>query len=457
MNNIITKPDNYQLTSDIKINYGINNNNIDVTKNVFDNCKRGSNIFIPETDESRALIFGDPLFGTIKSLFVYDNGTNITYEIHHNETAYINLNNNKLYIGQVPKETIKYDNIEYIISKNTNKIDINNICSIFSHVMTTSKCLLHICDYDWFSDIFCINVDNNCIYKYANEWLYLINDFNINNKGYNSMSLNNYINIYNAIIKYNTKQIIHINENGLQLFTTFSRGSVHGFSGFYYTIIEYLTNFDKYKDLKLIIYKETQNGMLDIINFLCEKNIIDKSKIIYIEKNTYYTFLSITFIPNCFHVFYKELIPNVDTFIKKYLVSEILDINENICLLKIENNGSYISSAGLFKLNIVEDFSKKYSFDIINTHNEIELINRIYNCSILVISYGSTFFKNFIYISEKCKKVIVIVKDSYIDDYKRLCEISVEQAIIVKKYKNADFIYKIIDNDDELNFNPFEE
>lgn len=454
-NNIITKPDFYQLTSDIKINYGINDNNIDVTKKVFDKYKNDYIIFIPETDESRALIFGDPLFGTIKSLFVYDNGTNITYEIYHNETAYIDLNNNKLYVGHYPSETIKYDNIQYIISKNTNKIDINNICSIFSHVMSTSKCLLYICDYDFFSHIFCINIDNNCIYKYANEWLYLINEFNINNNAYNSTALNNYINTYNTIIQNNMKQIVHIDENVLQLFTTFSRGAVHGFSGFYYTLIEYITNFDKYKDLKLIIYKETQNGMLDIINFLCEKNIINRSKIIYIEKNTYYSFLSVTFIPNCFHVFYKELIPIVDTFIKKYLLSEILDIKENICLLKIEN-GSYINPTGLFKLNIVEEFSKKYSFDIINTHNEIELINRIYNCSILLISYGSTFFKNFIYISEKCKKIIVIVKDSYIGDYNRFCETSVGQGTIVKKYKNADFIYKIIDND-ELNFNPFEE
>ena len=455
-NNIITKPDFYQLSGDIKIKYGINDNNVDVTSIVFDKYKNGSIISIPETDWSRAVILGDPLFGITKSLFIYDNITNIIYEIHHNKTAYIDLNNNKLYIGDYPDEIFTYNNLEYIISKKLINMDINNICSLFLSLITTSKCLLYICDYDFFSHIFCINIDNNYIYKYANEWLYLINEFNVNNNAYNSTSLNNYINTYNTIIQDNTKQITYINENVLQLFTTFSRGSVHGFSGFYYTIIEYITNFNKYKDLKLIIYKETQNGMLDIINFLCEKNIIDRIKIIYIEKNTYYSFLSVTFIPNCFHVFYKELIPNVDTFIKKYLVSEILDTKEHICLLKIEN-ASYISNKGLMKLKVVEEFTKKYSFDIINTNNELKLINTIYNCSILIISYGSAFFKNFIYISEKCKKVIVIVKDNYISDYNRLCETnSPTQGIIVKKYKNADFIYKIIDND-ELNFNPFEE
>jgi hypothetical protein len=338
-------------------------------------------------------------------------------------------------------------------------LDINNLYLYSTSSMISQNCLLYISEYNIATlNIFCINNNNKYIYKYANEYLYLINYSYPNNFYYY-----NYINIYNTIIHDNMKQVININENVLQLFTTFSRGSVHGFSGFYYTLIEYITNFNKYKDLKLLFYKESDNGMLDIINFLCEKNIIDKSRIIYIEKNTYYEFLSITFIPNNFHCFVEELIPIVNKFIENYLITEKSYVKDNICLLKTKNT-THFSSAGLFTISAVDNFTKKYSFNKINTDNEIELINRIYNCSILLISYGSCFFKNFIYISEKCKKVIVLIKGNselndihYITDYKNLCETnSPYQGTILKKYKNADFIYKIIDNDDELNFNPFE-
>ena len=261
---------------------------------------------------------------------------------------------------------------------------------------------------------------------------------------------------YNTIINDNDKKIIHINEHVLQVFTSFSKGAVHGFSGFYYTLIEYITNFNKYKDLKILLFKDSQSGMLDIINFCCEKKIIDKNKIIYIEKNRYYEFLSVTFIPNCFHVFNEELIPVVDNFINKNLIIDSkLNIKENVCLLKTDTTIN-LNQIDFYPSKVVEEFSKKYNFDIINTNNEIELINNIYNCTMVILSYGSCFFKNFIYISEKCKKVIIMVKGAYIADYYRLSTTkNPYQGLILKKYKNADFIY-IIANDNELNFNPYE-
>jgi hypothetical protein len=86
----------------------------------------------------------------------------------------------------------------------------------------------------------------------------------------------------------------------------------------------------------------------------------------------------------------------------------------------------------------------------------MKLINKIYKCKILVLNYGSTFFKNYVYISSSCEKIIVIINgDEYKNDYLHLSSIipSKYQGIIHKKYKNAQFHYIIVNN--HLNFDPF--
>ena len=75
----------------------------------------------------------------------------------------------------------------------------------------------------------------------------------------------------------------------------------------------------------------------------------------------------------------------------------------------------------------------------------------------MILNYGSTFFKNYVYISDICEKIIVVVNgDGYINDYNYLSSITSNkyQGIIYKKYKNAEIKYIIVNND--LPFDPFE-
>ena len=314
-------------------------------------------------------------------------------------------------------------------------------------------------DYDFFSSIFSINSDFS-VNKYSNEFFYLINFY------YPSWSLyyEDFVNHCNYIINNQAQiqnEIVIINEDVLMFMTTFSRGAVHGFSGFYYTLIEYLNNREKYKKLKLLINADSQAGILNIINYLCDTNVIDRKKLIYVEKKKYYRFLSITYIPNKYHVFTGELIPNADNFIKKYFIKTDLpnSINSNSNIVSVLKCGitTNVSNDGIIPENVIVEFCNKYNINRINPHNEVDTINSIYSCEILVISYGSAFFKNFMYISNNCKKVIVVVNgEIYKNDYAHLSSIlpSEYQGIIFKKYKNADFIYTIIN--DDLNFNPYE-
>jgi len=312
----------------------------------------------------------------------------------------------------------------------------------------------------WIS-VLSINVNDYKINYYANEWLYLIN-FYYPIYGEYSHIVNNYNNIINQV--KNNDAIIYYNNNVISLITTFAKGSVHGYSGFFYTLITYLNDYELYKDLDIILYKETDSGMLSIINHLYDLGIINNN-IIFLEKNVKYQFDSVTYIENHNHVFNGELETMVTNFILKYIINESLYYkindkflykNNNFCILKSEISSTNISNNGILKNENVNKFCDKYNINRLFPSNEIELINSIYNSKILILNYGSTFFKNYVYISESCEKIIIIVYGpGYTNDYNNLSNItpSKYQGIIYKKYKNAEIKY-ILD-DGELDFDPY--
>lgn len=82
--------------------YGDSNTTINITDLVINKCMSNNKIYIPMDDVTRANIFTDPLYGTVKSVFVHNEGT-IT-EIHNNVYAIINLDTNE--IQQIPRDEI---------------------------------------------------------------------------------------------------------------------------------------------------------------------------------------------------------------------------------------------------------------------------------------------------------------------------------------------------------------
>ena len=94
----------FDITDNLIIKYGTDNKNIDVTDIVKNNANELGILHIQKTDKERAQIFGDPVFGTIKKIFIIndndnDNDSDI-YIIENNDYAYIDVKNNKLYINQ---------------------------------------------------------------------------------------------------------------------------------------------------------------------------------------------------------------------------------------------------------------------------------------------------------------------------------------------------------------------
>lgn len=66
--------------SDFTLTYGADGRYINVTKVAIQNCLKGNLLIISDDDCYRSLIFGDPIYGVVKSLFVAHNGKKTLYK-----------------------------------------------------------------------------------------------------------------------------------------------------------------------------------------------------------------------------------------------------------------------------------------------------------------------------------------------------------------------------------------
>ena len=284
--------------------------------------------------------------------------------------------------------------------------------------------------------------DKNEIINYSNDWLYLINR-NIDD-----------LRILQNYIVNNTENSLIIHENVIPFITSF-HSSVHAFCGIASILLEYVNNIHNYKDLKIIIYKNLQKGVLDLILYFCDIGFIDNSNIIYIEPNIIYKFDNITIIPNKLHSYFEDITirDNIINLFEKYILSKNIILQnkyrtnsyKNIAILKHSKN-CVTSSFGIVNFDAAYNFTKKNNFELIELldFNEIQIIQIINNCENIIFSWGTAFMKNFIYISDSCITVTVfIIGNEFINEYNHC----INHNILVKKFKNAEFIYKILNYD----------
>ena len=329
-------------------------------------------------------------------------------------------------------------------------MDINNLFDYCLESTTTiNKTIFFVGDMIG-NSLFLLAIDNdtNKIYANASEWLCLI-------KGYYAIRFHHYYHIvsqYNSIITSKNLDISYADCNVIPFITSFSGGTVHGYSGLFYILTEYVNNLDLYKDYKIVVYSNSQQGLLDIIAHFVDINVINKEQVIYISSNKQYLFNSIKFIPNLWHNFSENL--NLEIMDK-----HIIDHNkylphydhDKICILKssISDNKSV---SGVIDFEIVNNFCIKNNLFLLEPSkmNEIELIHIINQSKIFVTTWGTAFFKNFVYISDSCEKIIVfVIGHEFIYQYNN----SVADKSIHRKIKNAQIEYYITDTNLNIDIN----
>lgn len=224
-----------------------------------------------------------------------------------------------------------------------------------------------------------------------------------------------------------------INEDVIPFITSNSKiGTGHAYWDLFSIIFEYLNNFKKYKNFKILIYEDSQKGILDIIEHLCKIKVLDRNKIIYLKHSYLYKFNSIYFIKNIYNLvsqgrLTKLYYHNLSEFKQKYLFEKVNYLNpskfyiENILLVKgcklsdissDRPNPGKIFNEAYYDEDEINEFCKKYNYIYLKPQdiNEIVLMNILNNCKKIVFSMGTCFYKNFPFLSEKCERVDIIGK-----------------------------------------------
>ena len=228
---------------------------------------------------------------------------------------------------------------------------------------------------------------------------------------------------------------ININEDVITFITKWSCGTVHGYFDIFQFINCYLGEIDKYKDHKILVYKNTSQGILDILNHLSYMNVVDKNKIIYIESEKVYKIKSVSKFKTEDYGYHNydwndDFFKNTKLFINKYLLNKIDYLNpvncciENVAIIKENYSETNVSKRNDgFDEDEINLFCEKYNYTLVKPEsvNEVTLINILNNCKKFLASWGTVSIKNTVYLSENCKSINVIVKkkSAYSKEYEK--------------------------------------
>ncbi len=281
----------------------------------------------------------------------------------------------------------------------------------------------------------CIDKNTYNVITESNEWLYLIPGGNGKQKAEDMKQhiiahLQDVVVIHKKILPFMTGTI-----NGL-----------HAFCSIYYILFEYLYNKTKYEKYNIVVYSHLQQGVKDLVQFFIDD-------ILYIDADIIYEFDEVCIIPCKLHSYFENIqirdqivfmiqdkILNSSLLtLTKYQIDDTLK-NKNMCILKPQGAvGS--SPLGCLKKTTIDFFVDKTGYMLVEPvdYNEIQLIQILQQCgTILVLSWGTVFQKNFVYIGDQVLKVIVLMTDrDCIHQYNDLKN----RKILFDTFKNANFYY----------------
>ena len=97
----------------------------------------------------------------------------------------------------------------------------------------------------------------------------------------------------------------------------------------------------------------------------------------------------------------------------------------------------------IVNINLIQNLCNIINFTFIELSlmNEINLIHIIHKSKILILSWGTVFMKNYIYISDHCEKIFVFVIGS---DFITQYHCAINSNTLVTRFKNSKIIYHIV-------------
>ena len=244
-----------------------------------------------------------------------------------------------------------------------------------------------------------------------------------------------------------------IHEPVVSFISSFSRGTVHGYSALWEMIWNYIQDE---QDCKVLMYEKTQQGMIDIVS-----RVIGKEKIIFVKSDVVYLLKSAIFYPITQVHFADDFwFDIVEDIYEKYIVDDENDHEElsKLAIIKTHSSDNR-TMQGVVSQDLVNTVCENNNFVCIDPskHNECDTANMLYRSKELILSWGTSYYKNLRYISDACEKIHVLVFPGYQGQYNsrvgRACASYPESCAVARqdpkgahshmyrRYKNAEVKY----------------
>ncbi len=224
-----------------------------------------------------------------------------------------------------------------------------------------------------------------------------------------------------------------INKDAVCFITSFQTG-LHAFVGVLSIINKYLKQENKNKNI--VISENLQPGIVELIHLL-----VEPEEVITLRKDQVYRFKSLELIPNSLHSYFEDENhrDEIVQTLNKAIPLEDNNFIERLAILK--HSGSGVSSKmGEITLEEADSFCNRLDYKRVEPSEvgEVGTIKFLRRARKVVFSWGTTFMKNFIYVSDACQQIDVFIFGPQFANEYRQAEI---REILPKKYKNATIIY----------------
>lgn len=212
--------------------------------------------------------------------------------------------------------------------------------------------------------------------------------------------------LYNIILKsyqeIDCENCAYIKEKIILFNNTYSRGTTHAFVATYSYLYQYVTN--NYQD-RIAISEKAHKSVLELIEY-----IIPKDKIFFLKDKTTYFFEDVKLLTNYGHYFTPKAIYAAQYLFKNFYVKDV-EPYRKICSIKTEKNNN-LTKLSFCTYQSALKFSKINGYTLLcpEDFNEVDWINYLYRAEEVVLSWGTSFTKNYIFL-QNCRKLTVLLLD----------------------------------------------
>ena len=163
---------------------------------------------------------------------------------------------------------------------------------------------------------------------YSNEWLSLLRqpyyDAASSRERWHPVYAHQ-VDLYSTLATCDASAAAAVDAVVVPLVTSFSRGTVHGFTGFWLILRAWVEReATAPTNRTLLVYAESDSGMLDVVRAAAASGVVDASRLLLLERGVTYRFRRLELLPNPSHSYWLDAVSSglVSDFVHRHFVRE---------------------------------------------------------------------------------------------------------------------------------------